>query len=822
MNERLYIDGNLIDIDQKGLDVAISYSIEGTQPGKIQGAHSSRLVKIPATKKAQRIFENIEIPGSSPTRAYKSLPMSYQSKGLPILEGKARVDGVDLKATPTGFTPEIYKVALLGTNADWFTDVGNTLVRSLDWGNLTISVADIEENVDPTTAESCFILMKWQEWIDTDRVRHEEFTPCVFVWRILQKAFQQYGYEFVSVFDSDPLNRLVIPFGLTLDPEFFQDRVNLRASVGDPSTFSSSDLAGDFKVSFTDTTTAPNFDNGGNYVAGTYTAPITALYDLIAEMNINLVAFSNDPNIGTSVTFQWVINNGGKTGAVYTFVADDYDWNNPLVVNDSILFEFIVDLEAGDTVELYFVWDNLNSVLINNLDGVQTIEAEKESFELGEVYALADIIPGTWFTKFIIEDLTYIFNLAWETDVLARKVYAYPKDDYYLKYRPNATGATVATAFPGFFKNSDQYDLLARGVKDNEVKFIDSYKSTTVLAWATDDDTTEAEEKRRGVNIYSGGYAFPQDRYPNGIETSYTGFFAKTIHINDADITSGGMMGVQIPLVFGENYNESDIADPNYDLAPRLLYYAGRRGGDDGYIRLHYSTTSATSAFDYPCAFMVNYAAPSGVDFSLSFSDEVTNYSNITPGLFTSLYLQEFKRREIGKIYTASAKYSRSDVSALTFREKPRIGSANFILQELTFKPSSNAPSKVVLMYDERPTAEDVAKVINTAELAGASPAPGTVTGSGSGLVGSTSTTINVYASNNLYQNQTGVSIVLPANSGITAVSNTDAQVMVFQNGQKIWPGVQYTISGSTITIDAGTHYDGANYEVIVNGVRKG
>lgn len=820
MNERLYIDGNLIDIDQKGLDVAISYSIEGTVPGKIQGAHSSRLVKIPATKRTQRIFENIEIPGSSPTQAYKYLPARLESKGLPILEGKARVDGVDLKATPTGFAPENYKVALIGTNADWFTDVGNTLVRALDWGDLVISVANVEENVDPTTAESCFILMKWQEWIDTDRVRHEEFTPCVFVWRILQKAFQQYGYEFVSVFDSDPLNRLVIPFGLTLDPQFFLDRVNLRASVGDPSSITRSDITGDFQISFTDTTTDPNFDNGGNYLGGTYTAPITALYDLIAEMNFNLVATSNDPGQPTTLVLEWRIN--GTAQAIYLFVADDYDWNTPLVFNDSIIFEFIQDLNEGDTVELYLRYDNVSSLVITNLDGVQTIEAEKESFELGEVYALADIIPGTWFTKFIIEDLTYIFNLAWETDVLARKVYAYPKDDYYLKYRPNATGATVSTQFPGFFKNSDQYDLLARGVKDNEVKFIDSYKSTTILAWATDDDTTEAEEKRRGVNIYSGGYAFQADRYPNGIDTSYTGFFAKTIHINDTDITSGGMMGVQIPLVFGENYNESDIADPNYDLAPRLLYYAGRRGGDDGFVRLYYSTTSATSAFDYPCAFMVNYAAPSGVDLSLSFSDEITNYSNVTPGLFTSLYLQEFKRREIGKIYTGYAKYNRSDVSALTFREKPRIGSANFILQELTFKPSSNAPSKVVLMYDERPTELDVAKVINTAELAGASPAPGTVTGSGSGLVGSTSTTINVYASNNLYQNQSGVSIVLPANSGITAVSNTDAQVFVFQNGQKIWPGVQYTISGSTITIDAGTHYDGANYEVIVNGVRKG
>lgn len=819
MNERLYIDGNLIDIDQKGLDVAISYSIEGTQPGKIQGAHSSRLVKIPATKRTQRIFENIEIPGSNPTRAYKSLPMSYQSKGLPILEGKARVDGVNLKATPTGFTPETYKVALIGTNADWFTDVGNTLVRSLDWGNLTISVANVEENVDPTTAESCFILMKWQEWIDTDRVRHEEFTPCVFVWRILQKAFQQYGYEFVSVFDSDPLNRLVIPFGLTLDPEFFQDRVNLRASTVSPSSISPVDVTGDVLLDFTDTTTAPNFDNGGNYVGGVYTAPITALYNLILEMNLTIVGETDDDMQDGTAGIQVYVNGAPPATPATTYVFTSS--GGVINVNESIVLDFIVDLNEGDEVTVYISYFNLNPLTIT-LDGVQTIEAEKESFELGEVYALADIIPGTWFTKFIIEDLTYIFNLAWETDVLARKVYAYPKDDYYLKYRPNATGATVATQFNGFFKNSDQYDLLARGVKDNEVKFIDSYKSTTVLAWATEDDTTEAEEKRRGVNIYSGGYAFPADRYPNGIETSYTGFFAKTIHINDADITSGGMMGVQIPLVFGENYNESDIADPNYDLAPRLLYYAGRRGGDDGYIRLYNSTTSATSAFDYPCAFMVNYAAPSGVDFSLSFSDEITNYSNVTPGLFTSLYLQEFKRREIGKIYTASAKYSRSDVSALTFREKPRIGSANFILQELTFRPSSNAPSKVVLMYDERPTADDVAKVINTAELAGASPAPGTVTGSGSGLVGSTSTTINVYASNNLYQNQTGVSIVLPANSGITAVSNTDAQVFVFQNGQKIWPGVQYTISGSTITIDAGTHFDGANYEVIVNGVRKG
>jgi hypothetical protein len=35
-------------------------------------------------------------------------------------------------------------------------------------------------------------------------------------------------------------------------------------------------------------------------------------------------------------------------------------------------------------------------------------------------------------------------------------------------------------------------------------------------------------------------------------------------------------------------------------------------------------------------------------------------------------------------------------------------------------------------------------------------------------------------------------------------------------------PTIQYIIGGSTISINVDTHYDGANYEVVVNGVTKG
>lgn len=45
------------------------------------------------------------------------------------------------------------------------------------------------------------------------------------------------------------------------------------------------------------------------------------------------------------------------------------------------------------------------------------------------------------------------------------------------------------------------------------------------------------------------------------------------------------------------------------------------------------------------------------------------------------------------------------------------------------------------------------------------------------------------------------------------AVPTAPAQVQVYMNGQKLLP-VQYSISGSDVTIDAGTHISGANYEI--------
>jgi hypothetical protein len=806
---KLFIGGQEVDLNQDEVNVTIDYSIENIELGNISGAHSKRNVTLPATKTNVNIFQNITDAGAIVTNAYKLLSARLEADGVPILTGKARLEGADLQAINSGFVAANFKVSLIGNNADWFADVGNTLVRDLGWDDIEINTANVKTNYDPLTSEHCYILMKWKAWENETFIVNNEMTPAIFVWQVLEKAFLNRGYQLNSIFKTDPFNRLIIPMGLELGADYLNDFVNLRASIPSPSLIDNVTYPSPVLVTFTNETTSPNFDTGGNYTSGVYTVPITATYTLKAELNIAntiLVPTSTD-----EILVGWEINGVFEEGE---------DLGQEPSFNDSVIIEFITDLVEGDLVR--FVVKHNNCGFLMGLNGSIEIIGSKAIFETGRTFDLQYVIPISWYVRDVIADLTTIFNLAWETNVQSKQVYAYPKDDYTLRYRADATGAISLTTFEGFFKGSDKYDLNTRDIEGSDFQILDGYKSSQVLAYATDDDTTNKEEERRGVNIYSGGYNFPQDRFDNGVDFIYTKFFAKTIHISDVDITSGGIYGAQMPLVFGDDYNTVTDAEPNYNLAPRLLYYAGRRNGLDGYIRLYDDTSSASSAFDFPAAFMVNYNDPSGGDFNLSFSDEVTNYTNVMQGIFKTFHLQTYKRIELGKVYTTFAKLKPKDITQLSFRRKGIIGSSNFIIQSIEYNPKSNSPAKTVLLYDEKPNINDLSKVSNTITLAGSTPQSGTVTGSGSGLVGANGASVNIQLSYTPFINSMTNVLVLPVNSGITQVSNTNANVLVFQNGQKLIPTIQYIIGGSTIGINVDTHYDGANYEVVVNGVTKG
>jgi hypothetical protein len=299
----------------------------------------------------------------------------------------------------------------------------------------------------------------------------------------------------------------------------------------------------------------------------------------------------------------------------------------------------------------------------------------------------------------------------------------------------------------------------------------------------------------------------------------YTAYFAKTLHVQDTAISSGGL-SVQVPLLYGEDYFESPDAKPDYTINPRLLYFAGQRSGDDGYVRMYDPDTSGNVAFELPASFMVNYNDSSGNDFSLSYADEVTNFGYTAKGLLKTFHLQSLKRMEVGRRVTCYALWEDKDISGLSFRQPITMHGFRYLLSGVEgFSLLRKRTSKTVLQLDEQPTTADAAKVIAPVLLEGAAPNGLTQLGAITGQIGAGQTVTKIRYHQLI--NPAGASNVftLPSTSGLLTVANQDVALRIYQNGQKKVPGVEYTVSGLDITIDSGVHYEGCIYEFIIQDV---
>lgn len=798
----LYIAGLRADLTQD-VELSISIAISGTQPGQISGAHSSRTFTLPATKANHAIFGHLDIARSESDKQ-KQLPASIEVNGIPIMQGRVQVNSIEKGFGVHGIETTAYKIAFFGNNADWFSDISNTLVRSLSWGNVELTQANYEilTDADPGTNETVFALVKWKPWELETAVQYTELTPCLSFGQILSKAFASIGYRIESCFELEPFSRLVVPVPLQLDGDYIKSTVNAQASLA---TLNATEAVYT-DVIFDDDSTAPNFDTGGNYdtTTGEYTAPISALYSI----SISLNALFGTLNEGQNVIY--LQKNGGNL-ETFTFASVGVH-----------LFSWSGELNAGDVLKVVWYPQEFGGEppTVYTSEWTLYVEAEKDTWNLGEVLEYQYLIPGTWFVKDFIQDATRIFNLAWETDNIGRTVRAYPRDKYSLTYRVGGDGTLTAVTREGFFVTSGKTDLTHR-IELNaggELSIDTSRTQDQVLAWGTGDVTVENIEKRTASNIYSGRYRFPNDRYPAGANWLYTAYFAKTLHVLDTDISSGGKLA-QIPVIYGGDYFEEPDAKPDYTLNPRLLYFGGRRNGDDGHVAIYNPTTSANEAFDYPIAFQVNYQDASGTDWSLSFGDEVTNFGFEVKGLLKTFHLQEFKRQEVGKTLTVEAYWPENEVADLSFRLPVHVHGDRYILDSIEgYSLVRNRTAKTTLQLDVQPTVLDVLKIASPVLLEGASPNGLTQLGAVTGVIGSNAslTPIRYYG---LFENQTSNEITLPSTSGILTVTNLNVALEVYQNGQRKIPGNEYNVSGLLVTINPDVHFEGSTYMIVLKDV---
>lgn len=798
----LYISGQRADLSQ-GAELAISIAIQGTQPGSIAGAHSSRTFELPATKTNHAIFHHLDVARSTSDKQ-KQLSATIEINGVPVASGRIQVNTIDQGLGVHGLQTTGYKVAFFGNNADWFSAISNTLVRSLGWGDVALTKANYDSlgNADPATQETVFALVKWRQWELETAVRYTELTPCLSFGQILSKAFASIGYKFESCFDVEPFNRLIVPVPLQLDGDHIKATVNAQASLATLDVTS----AVYTDVIFDDDSTPPNYDNGNNYdtTTGEYTAPISALYSVSVSFNVLFGTL----NEGQNEVYILVNGTIKETLDFATVGAQLFTWSGNLIAGDVVTVQWYPKEYGGDPPEVY------------TSEWTLFVEAEKEAWDLGETLEYDYLIPGTWFVKDFISDATRIFNLAWETDNIGQTVRAYPKDKYTVSYRAGGDGSPITVTRDGFFVTTDATDITRRidVMERGEMNIDVSRVQDQVFAWGTGDVTVENIEKRTASNLYSARYRFPTDRYPAGGNWMYTSYFAKTLHVLDNGISSGGKLA-QIPVVYGGDYYEEPDAKPDYTLNPRLLYFAGRRTGDDGYILMYDPDTSANVAYDYPMAFQVNYQDASGIDFSLSFADELTNFGYVPKGLLKTFHMQDLKRQEVGKEFTLYALWPENEVAALSFRKPVHVGGDRYLLQEIeAYSLVRNRTARTRLLLDAQPTTADLSKIVGPVLLEGASPNGLTQLGAVTGVIGQgqTVTALRYYG---LFENQQGNVITLPSTSGVLAATNLNVALEVYQNGQRMIPTVQYTVTGLIVTIDSVSHYDGATYMIVLKDV---
>jgi hypothetical protein len=193
-------------------------------------------------------------------------------------------------------------------------------------------------------------------------------------------------------------------------------------------------------------------------------------------------------------------------------------------------------------------------------------------------------------------------------------------------------------------------------------------------------------------------------------------FFAKTIHTIDNQIrATTTQVNIQVPLIYKQNYQLDPTAtEAPTEIQPRILFFAGVRlagffAGWDGKINCAFSPGVPLG---WPRAFMVNYQ--NSLDVSLSYANETVNGVEV-PGLLRCFWLQDFARKRIGKRLEAYYFWKRLDILELSFRNKIRLESRNYVLQKIDgFKPLKDSSTKTILLLDQRPEQEDVDAVISS------------------------------------------------------------------------------------------------------------
>lgn len=690
MYRRLTIDSIEVDLPQSGLSYSLVYEVGGD--GFVSGAYSKRSIDLPSTLTNDTLFSDWYAAGTANELTAPILKdFVFEDGGLTIMTGKAELQSAPLLSDRYGFKAKSYKVDLYGNNADWTLQLKDLYLRDLP---IPSALYDLPTVMSGWTAKYDsgdyfgFTLIKWKEWNVTGQVNIDEFTPFLFIRSLIDYAFDTIGYTINSNFlDSDVFKRLILPCPpIERYPEEFSvDYLNV--DLEEPGT----NIGSTSNTYVFPNFTQPALNTPYNSATGFYTVPFTGYYEVYIQASVSSTVGTWGADFSATVNGSpsYINNSFFDLGTVATGNASGSS------VSD------VVYLQAGDTISLLHVFSGTDPSTIFAFS--MQIRGEAEN-AFGSILAFKYLVKN-W--KFIdmLKGLQQMFNLRFEANPQAQTITIEPADDYlYRQY--NAPTNVTEELRQGFYTDTtndtgQQLDLL----REAEIFNVSDVPRITIFDYKTDGDSEEFKQENEPIGIYAAQYTLPADRFNDTTETKENTFFAKTVHTIDGEIqgTTATTM-LQVPLIYPQNYELDPTAtEADYDVEPRILYFAGYRGiPTDSLVK--YAFTGGVE-LSPPLSFMVNYN--SELDFSLGFANEQINGNKAT-GLFEAFWMHEYARKRIGKRLECGYFWDLLTINALTFRDKILLNGDMFILDKIDgYNAQKDSSTKTVLTLDRYPETAD-------------------------------------------------------------------------------------------------------------------
>ena len=722
---KLVIDNQEVDLNiDDNLPLDLLLRIEDLD-NNVAGGFSKSKIAIPATKKNRDIF----------TDSNAKLDFYIENNGSINYSGIATlVEDINTNFL-YGSEVETFSIQLLLNNSNWINQLEGVELKDLVSEVINYSATNIIVGLTclPDTYNFAFGWIKFNEWANSRTVSETdpisgatvnrtlespslfETTPLYFITPLIRAAFNSIGYTIESTFwDSEIMRRHVIALPLPeklpvqYSDEYLNTSVSLDTILVDatnvslvPVPYDTVDLA---------PTVGANPYNLGTYqfvtpakgyynikMGGTFDPLISGTFDHVYIARIDVISglISGDPN---------PIGFGTVSSALVPVAFPTGEYREA---------EGVLYLEKGAVLQV--TQSHSSSVDFNVLDSFLTITGEAEVSE--DVIFPFQYLFQDWKVLDMLSDLKQMYSLVFSPNEMTNTIKIEPSDGYRYTQRAYTDAnqpdlAEVNEYREGFYKDviadnwSQKVDYIPKST--TTYKELSQYKSYKFKE--DGGDTLKFLNDANTPKVYDSIFDFGDSAFNTNTVAYESKFFVKTIHTFDS-LTRYPYTTItpQFPLAYAEDFNypldpTATADDKRTSFSPMIMYFAGVRGGIDGYIELHENPSVPQPL---PAIFQVNYNDTSGLDTVISWDNQEIQGVQRN-GLIAKYLLRSLSRL---KNRTTKVLYIRLDsieANQLNYRVKRYIDGKVWIIKQIDIDaPFTNDSLKVTFVLDDSPTIDD-------------------------------------------------------------------------------------------------------------------